>query len=393
MSAALLSPIVHYYNNEEELDSVDVEDEHSICGCDSDEDTEDARETDIANNEAEMEQQSEQHQQQQPDKPKPPGEKKVIATKALGTVKWFNIRNGYGFINRNDTKEDVFVHQTTIKENDPPKYLRSVGDGETEEFDVVEGEKDAETANVTGPGGVPVQGSRYGADRNRYRRCNPCHRGPPRDYQRNIKGGEKGDGAESITDGENQDDQNQQHPYRRQHYPPYFVRRHCGCRPQYSDQPQGEIAESGEINENQVAGAEGNLKRGQNQFHSSRTTFAQEREELERTKEQRIVETINVQMITVKAVGKVAVVAWRFDRMVGSDLILDQTSTGVTTVELPAFLGAPAGALRRGPRLMVCTLCEMLELWETSSLPDNNNYIKCLELQLLRNPIKGLEIA
>ncbi|XP_062913587.1 sin3 histone deacetylase corepressor complex component SDS3-like [Mobula hypostoma] len=48
MSTALLSPIVNYYNDEEELDSVDEEDERSIGGHDSDEDI-DARETDIAN--------------------------------------------------------------------------------------------------------------------------------------------------------------------------------------------------------------------------------------------------------------------------------------------------------------------------------------------------------
>ena len=53
--------------------------------------------------------------------------KEVIAKKVTGTVKWFNVRNGYGFINRNDTKEDVFVHQTAIIKNNPKKVRKRLG--------------------------------------------------------------------------------------------------------------------------------------------------------------------------------------------------------------------------------------------------------------------------
>jgi CspA family cold shock protein len=63
--------------------------------------------------------------------------------KVNGRVKWFNNSKGFGFIGREDGA-DVFVHYTAIN----GEGYRTLQEGDTVEFEIVDGQKGPQAANV-----------------------------------------------------------------------------------------------------------------------------------------------------------------------------------------------------------------------------------------------------
>jgi CspA family cold shock protein len=60
-----------------------------------------------------------------------------------GTVKWFNAEKGFGFIEREDG-DDVFVHFSAIQS----EGFKSLDEGQKVTFDVEQGQRGAQAANV-----------------------------------------------------------------------------------------------------------------------------------------------------------------------------------------------------------------------------------------------------
>ncbi|MDW4011549.1 cold shock protein CspA [Staphylococcus epidermidis] len=60
-----------------------------------------------------------------------------------GTVKWFNAEKGFGFIEV-EGENDVFVHFSAINQ----EGYKSLEEGQSIEFEVVEGDRGPQAANV-----------------------------------------------------------------------------------------------------------------------------------------------------------------------------------------------------------------------------------------------------
>jgi CspA family cold shock protein len=80
--------------------------------------------------------------------------------KSIGSVKWFNVEKGFGFIAPQSGGEDLFVHQSAIHS----QGFRSLMEGEEVEFNMIEEGGKYKAIDVTGPAGdfvlrVPYAGT------------------------------------------------------------------------------------------------------------------------------------------------------------------------------------------------------------------------------------------
>ncbi len=66
---------------------------------------------------------------------------------STGKVKWFNEAKGYGFIEPDGGGRDVFVHYSAIQ----GEGYKTLSEGQVVEFEVIQGEKGPQAANVMKP--------------------------------------------------------------------------------------------------------------------------------------------------------------------------------------------------------------------------------------------------
>ena len=61
-----------------------------------------------------------------------------------GTVKWFNSKKGFGFIEREDKEKDAFVHASAVKN----AGMRFLNEGDKLEFEMEDGPKGPSAVNL-----------------------------------------------------------------------------------------------------------------------------------------------------------------------------------------------------------------------------------------------------
>ncbi|MFW5966973.1 MAG: cold-shock protein [Persicimonas sp.] len=68
-----------------------------------------------------------------------------MAERVSGTIKWFSEDKGYGFIEREDGGEDVFLHYSELSDQ---SGFKTIEEGARVEFEVQQGPKGPKAANV-----------------------------------------------------------------------------------------------------------------------------------------------------------------------------------------------------------------------------------------------------
>ncbi|PLW83108.1 cold shock domain protein CspD [Kineobactrum sediminis] len=67
-----------------------------------------------------------------------------MSERVTGTVKWFNNAKGFGFISREESSDDVFVHFRSIQ----GEGYRTLNEGQEVAFNLVDGPKGLQAEDV-----------------------------------------------------------------------------------------------------------------------------------------------------------------------------------------------------------------------------------------------------
>jgi CspA family cold shock protein len=76
-----------------------------------------------------------------------------MAMAEKGTVRWFNNKKGYGFLQKDSDGKDIFVHYSAIT----MEGYKTLKTNDKVEFEIVQGEKGPQAANVVTTGAAATE--------------------------------------------------------------------------------------------------------------------------------------------------------------------------------------------------------------------------------------------